>query len=270
VGGLGQVAWTLRDICLVCTCCSNSACSIHLLARRACDAALQNMPHTQPKLGVLNLVGYTNTNLHNNICAHAAAPCLAPAWHLCRRSVPALLDGYRTCRTLGIVASSSSLQRAWASTSAAATSGAPGSYLAFELSTSDDGWAWQPVQFRQSDFGTLAGPAGQEGLLRRVRGVYEPRLQGRLAAAGSGSLEDNPWLLGLADKVLEVRGGWWGELGCTHCYHRLQLCCICCLALLSLLCCEFAVGPSCCCHCRCRGARICGPTWCSRCSRMPG
>jgi hypothetical protein len=127
--------------------------------------------------------------------------------------VPALMAGYRTCRTLGIVASSSSLQRAWASTSAAAASGSAGSYLAFELSTSDDGWSWQPVQFRQSGFAvsgsSMEGTAGsvkQEGVMGRVRGVYEPRLQGRLAAAGSGSLEDNSWLLGLADKVLEVGG----------------------------------------------------------------
>jgi hypothetical protein len=128
----------------------------------------------------------------------------------CRSAVPALMGSYRTGRTLGIVASSSSLQRAWDSTTTAAASGAPGSYLAFELSTSDDGWSWQPVQFRQSGFAAIssstAGPVGQEGVLGKVRGVYEPRLQGQLAAAGSGSLEDNSWLLGLADKVLEVRG----------------------------------------------------------------
>jgi hypothetical protein len=123
------------------------------------------------------------------------------------------MGSYRAGRTLGIVASSSSLQRAWDSTTTAAASGAPGSYLAFELSTSDDGWSWQPVQFRQSGFAGIgssiagsAGPVGQEGVLGKVRGVYEPRLQGRLAAASSGSLEDNSWLLGLADKVMEVRG----------------------------------------------------------------
>jgi hypothetical protein len=124
------------------------------------------------------------------------------------------MGSYRTGRTLGIIASSTSLQRAWAATTTAATSGAPGSYLAFELSTSDDGWSWQAVQFRQSGFAmfgsSMVGSAGsvvrQEGLLGKVRGVYEPRLQGLLAAAGSGSLEDNSWLLGLADKVLEVGG----------------------------------------------------------------
>lgn len=189
-----------------------------------------------------------NTNLHFRCTAlrathqrHALSRCpvlhLSACLSICgNRSVPALMDSYRFCRTWGVVSSSSSLQRSWAATSTAAASGVPGSYLAFELSTSDDGWAWQPVRFRQSGFGGMS--AGQEGLLGRLRCVYEPRLQGRLAAAGSGSLEDDAWLLGLADKVLEVRescgGGWCAFVmlmlmlplpGCHHCLPSLGSCC---------------------------------------------
>ena len=76
----------------------------------------------------------------------------------------------------------------------------PGSYLIYEVSTSEDNVTWQPVGFKQGL--TTKGPG-----LASLRGLYEPRLQGRLLAAGIGDLTDknNLWLLNLADKILEVR-----------------------------------------------------------------
>ncbi|WIA34659.1 hypothetical protein OEZ86_012974 [Tetradesmus obliquus] len=186
------------------TAASTPATAGKAVAARAASAAaakvglVERLAPNGPVVGAVCAVAFTL------VVFLAGLPAvLAPAgWSgTTLRSVPALMDSYRFCRTWGVVSSSSSLQRSWAATSTAAASGVPGSYLAFELSTSDDGWAWQPVRFRQSGFAGMS--AGQEGLLGRLRGVYEPRLQGRLAAAGSGSLEDDAWLLGLADKVLE-------------------------------------------------------------------
>lgn len=158
----------------------------------------------------------------SGLCAQRllrSVPCVSSPG---RSSVPGLLNVYRGGRAYGIVSSSSTTQLAWQATAAAAQQ-LPGSYLAFQLSTSLDGQAWQPVRFSH---GVPAAGLGS------LRGVYEPRLQGRLAAAGSGSLEDNMWLLSLADRLLEVRRG--PGPGCRPASVALSQC-GCCVVAMCLL-----------------------------------
>lgn len=120
------------------------------------------------------------------------AGCLFAAF----RSVPGLLSSYQFARNYGLVSSAANMQLALGATAVAARP-LPGSHLVFEFSTSADGNEWQPVLFKHGL--TEAGPG-----LGHIRGLYEPILQGRLLAAGTGDLADNMWLLSLADKLLEV------------------------------------------------------------------
>ncbi|KAF8061337.1 lmf2 [Scenedesmus sp. PABB004] len=113
-------------------------------------------------------------------------------------SVPGLLPAYRAARNLGAVSGAAGVHGAWQAAAVAAASGQAGSHLVFELATSADGAAWSPVRFRSGlSGGAAAGP------LALARGLHEPRLAGRLAAAGAGRLSDNMWLLPLANMVLE-------------------------------------------------------------------
>lgn len=107
-----------------------------------------------------------------------------------------MVSTYQFARDRGMVSSEASLRSALDKTAVAAQL-LPGSYLVFQFSTSQDNVTWQPVIFKQGL--TTDGPG-----LDSLRGVYEPRLQGRLLAAGTGDITDNMWLLNLADKILEV------------------------------------------------------------------
>eukprot|EP00878_Enallax_costatus_P045905 GHUV01055437.1.p1 GENE.GHUV01055437.1~~GHUV01055437.1.p1 ORF type:complete len:868 (+),score=324.75 GHUV01055437.1:1533-4136(+) len=124
---------------------------------------------------------------------------LAPAGYTQQslQAIPGLVSSYKFVCNHGMVSSGDSLLAALEATAIAAEQ-IPGSYLVYEFSTSQDNVTWQPVVFKQVL--TTEGPG-----LASLRGLHEPRLQGRMLAAGIGDLTDNRnlWLLNLADKILE-------------------------------------------------------------------
>lgn len=135
--------------------------------------------------------------------------CLLPRVRLVCRRVPLVSAAYNHARYWGIVSGTSKARAAFRASKAAAS--VPGSVLAYAVYVQDESQgpqdAWAQVAFESVLAPAQPGVWAWLGHTRRqLRGWYEPRLQARMAAAGSRDARDVQLLASLTSRVLEVGG----------------------------------------------------------------
>lgn len=162
-------------------------------------------------------------------CFHAPTPYFMPpfvhAWCAACRFIPGLPKAYEYARYWGVVSGTAKARAAFRA-SAVAAAIHPGSVLAYEVYVMNTSEVWHRVPFKtvlgppvqasegksedsSSDSNRSSGSGSDDGAwwgwLRDLRGLYEPRLQAKMAAAGARDAWDEEWLVRLTTKTVEVR-----------------------------------------------------------------